>query len=98
MTSQLKTRRRNFLMAAGGLACLAAARPRRGLAGTGETLRIGEGTVPDYTHFYVADTLDLWSRDNIAADFTRFPAGRLALDAMIAGKVDIAASAETPFM
>jgi NitT/TauT family transport system substrate-binding protein len=98
MTSQLAMRRRNFLSAAGGMACLAAARPRRSWAGAAETLRIGEGTVPDYTHFYVADTLDLWSRENIAADFTRFPAGRLALDAMIAGKVDIATSAETPFM
>jgi NitT/TauT family transport system substrate-binding protein len=98
MTSQLAMRRRKFLLAAGGLTCFAAARPRRAFAGAAETLRIGEGTVPDYTHFYVADALDLWSRDNIAGAFTRFPAGRLALDAMIAGKVDIAASAETPFM
>ncbi|MBV8534083.1 MAG: NrtA/SsuA/CpmA family ABC transporter substrate-binding protein [Alphaproteobacteria bacterium] len=91
-------RRRNVLLGVGGLACLAAARTSRAFAGAAETLRIGEGTVPDYTHFYVADTLDLWSREGIAAESSHFPAGRLALDAMIAGKVDIAASAETPFM
>jgi ABC-type nitrate/sulfonate/bicarbonate transport system substrate-binding protein len=98
MTSQVAMRRRKFLLAAGGLTCLTAAGTSRASAGPAEPLRIGEGTVPDYTHFYVADTLDLWSRDNISAAFTRFPAGRLALDALIAGKVDIATSAETPFM
>lgn len=63
-----------------------------------KSIRIGEGTVPDYTHFYVADTRGMWKQNGLSATSTMFPAGRLAVDALIAGQVDIATSAETPVM
>ena len=65
-------------------------------AQSADKLRAAVGSVPDYTHFYVADALNLWSQHGLAGTQSMFPAGRIALDAMFSGNADIASSAETP--
>jgi len=95
MSNEFSASRRRLLIAS---AAMAASRVMPAYAQEDETLRVGEGTVPDYTHFYVADKMGLWRQNKLAVTPTMFPAGRLAVDALVAGKVDLAMSAETPVM
>ncbi len=98
MQCRIDMRRRPFLVAAGALTGLGVLPAQTTRADPSEPLRIGEGEAPDYTHFYVADKLDLWAHNGISATSAMFAAGALALDALVAGKVDIATCAETPLM
>ncbi len=69
---------------------------RHSLSAEPQPLVFGLGTVPDYTHYYVADALNIWGANGLKASSTMFPAGRLALEALVAGRVQIATCSETP--
>ncbi len=92
------TTRRQLLTGISALGGLGAIGATRSLAQESIEIQIGEGTVPDYTHFYVADDLGLWSKQGLKATSTMFPSGRIALDALVSGQVKIATCAETPVM
>lgn len=90
--------RRHFLAAAGAIGGFGALGLRPSSAEELAEIRIGEGTVPDYTLFYVADELNLWNQQGLKASSTMFPSGRIALDALVSNQVKIATCAETPVM
>ena len=81
--------RRQMLL---GLSALTACCALPSFAQNANTVRAAVGSVPDYTHFYVADALNLWSKHGLAGTQAMFPAGRIALDAMFSGNADIASS------
>jgi ABC-type nitrate/sulfonate/bicarbonate transport system substrate-binding protein len=90
--------RRQVLTGIGALSGLTAIGATSSFAEDPIEIQIGEGTVPDYTHFYVADDLALWSKQGLKATSTMFPSGRIALDALVSGQVKIATCSETPVM
>lgn len=98
MNRGMRINRRQVLCASAAFGGLALSDPRIALAEPLMPLRVGEGTVPDFADIYVADKLDLWSHNGLSGTSTMFPAGQIALNALIAGKLDIASCSETPLM
>jgi NitT/TauT family transport system substrate-binding protein len=72
-----------------------------GLAGVSTQLRaqdiaIGEGVALGWGQFYVADKVKSWEAQGLKPDVVTFASGRLALDALVGGRLVIATAAETP--
>ncbi|QKJ94459.1 ABC transporter substrate-binding protein [Agrobacterium pusense] len=59
-----------------------------------EPVEVGVGIDPGYVAFFVAKQEGLFAKHNVDVRFTNFAAGPEALDAIIAGTVNVAAAAE----
>lgn len=59
-----------------------------------EPIKVGVGVDPGYVSFFVANQEKLFEKNGVEVKFTTFASGPEALDAIIAGTVDVAAAAE----
>jgi ABC-type nitrate/sulfonate/bicarbonate transport system substrate-binding protein len=63
-----------------------------------EKVTIAVPTLPHFTLFYVAHAKNYFADEGLDITFRKYPYGKPALEAMIAGESDFAVSAETPVM
>ncbi len=70
----------------------------RAVAVPGDKLTIGIQVGPASTLLYVADDMGYFSEEGLDLELVEFTAGKFALQAFLAGSIDLAASGEIPVM
>jgi len=61
-----------------------------------QDIAIGEGVALGWGQFFVADKQKTWEAQGLKPEVVTFASGRLALDALVGGRITIATAAETP--
>jgi NitT/TauT family transport system substrate-binding protein len=61
-----------------------------------QDITIGEGIAIGWGQFFVADQQKTWEKQGLTPKVAIFPSGRLVLDALVGGGVQIGTAAETP--
>lgn len=61
-----------------------------------QDIAIGEGIAIGWGQFFVADQKKTWEKQGLVPKVANFPSGRLVLDALVGGGVQIGTAAETP--
>lgn len=83
------------LLAAFGLGLCGQTAPARAESRPQE-IAIGEGFALGWGQFFVADSQKTWQAQGLKPEVVTFASGRLALDALVGGRITIATAAETP--
>jgi ABC-type nitrate/sulfonate/bicarbonate transport system substrate-binding protein len=91
-----KTVRKLVAAGVGALTLLAIVTGPSQTAANYEPIAIGEGIALQWGTFYIADHFKLWQNYGLHPKPLTFASGRLVLDAILGGAVDIGTAAETP--
>src|SRR5438552_3041849 len=59
-------------------------------------IRIGEGIALAWAPFFMASAKETWQANGLTPNVVQFASGRLVLDAVIGGNIDIGTAAESP--
>lgn len=78
--------------------CVSSCKNQEKLPGSHEKVRIGYSFEPSNALYIIAEAKGFFSHEGLTAEIKTYPSGKLAMEGMFRGEVDLSMSADTPIV